>query len=277
VAYGLFLTPNGGVLDDVMGYRLGAARWLIVSNASRAAEDESNLQREIAIGNWDVTCSNRYADQAMLAIQGPQAALILKELCDIDVTAMLWRDVLDVELAGAKGLLARGGYTGSDGFEFLFGATEAPAVWNELMQAGALPCGLGARDVLRLEAGLPLYGHELREEWTPVESGVAFAFKPEKGPFVGRDAALRAPVRSIVALHMEGRGIPRDGYDVAREGETVGWVTSGTMSPTLNAGIALASVARDAEVQVGDALDVLIRGTAHPARVVKRPFVPHAR
>ena len=170
--------------------------------------------------------------------------------------------------------VARGGYTGSDGFEVVSAPEQGVWLWRRLLAAGVTPCGLGARDVLRLEAGLPLYGHELREEWTPAESGVGFAFKADKGAFLGREAALRAPVRRIIALRSEGKAIPREGYPVAFADETIGEVTSGTLSPTLGGGIALASVS--VALEVGQEIAVVVRGTPQPARVVKRPFVPFA-
>lgn len=271
--YGLLVTEAGGVLDDVMGYRLSADRWLVVANASRFEVDYPHLKAHLG----DALTGDGYGKAAMLAIQGAASTAVLAKLTPVGPTSWNWRDVRETEVAGVTGVLSRTGYTGSDGFEFMFPAEAAETVWNALMEAGAVPAGLGARDVLRLEAGLPLYGHELRDEWTPAESGVGFAFKPAKGEFTGREAAQRAPQRKIIALQSEGRGIPREGYEVARNGAVIGEITSGTMSPTVGAGIALASVRLDAAPELEETVDILIRGTAHPARVVKRPFVPHYR
>ncbi|MEO6908342.1 MAG: glycine cleavage system aminomethyltransferase GcvT, partial [Abditibacteriaceae bacterium] len=209
VAYALLLNENGGVVDDVMGYHLDEDRWLVVGNASRADVDERYF-----LGHAEnLFQHNRYSNQAMLAIQGPDSEKVLSPLCELDLSQMRHRDCSSVTLAGAKGLLARGGYTGSDGFELIFEAKDAPRVWNILLEANVVPCGLGARDVLRLEAGLPLYGHELREDWTPFESGVSFAVKMAKSAFVGKKSleGKEDPPRRIAALQMEGKAIPREG------------------------------------------------------------------
>lgn len=273
-AYALLVNELGGVQDDIMGYRLADDRWLVIVNASRATADEAHFRAHLPA---DVSMHNCYANQAMIAIQGPISEAVVQPLCSShDLSQMKWRDVYEhVTLAGVEGILARGGYTGSDGFEFMFEGEDAPQVWQALVAGGGTPCGLGARDALRLEAGLPLYGHELREAWTPYESGCGWAVKPAKGDFVGR-AALEGkdkPTYRIRAVKMEGRGIPREGYPVLHEGKPVGEVTSGTLSPFLNIGVALAllpvELAPDTPVQVE------IRGTAHPAQIVKPPFVSH--
>jgi aminomethyltransferase len=274
VAYALLLNEQGGVIDDIMGYRLGPEQWMIVTNASRADIDEAHFRAHLP----ELTFDEPYPSRAMLAIQGPRTEELLQPLTeDIDLSQMKWRDCVPASIAGAHGLLARGGYTGSDGFEFMFNGEDAPQVWRALLAAGVTPCGLGARDVLRLEAGLPLYGHELREEWTPFESGCSWAVKLDKGDFIGRAALQdkRTPTRRIRGLKMQGRAIPREGYPVSKSGEGVGEVTSGTMSPVLGCGIALAML--PANVAIGESLDVEIRGVLHPAEVVPSPFVPHGR
>jgi aminomethyltransferase len=270
VAYALLLDESGGVLDDVMGYRLGEEEWLIVVNASRAQNDEAVLRARLP----EISLQNRYDRQAMIALQGPGAERVLASLqISIVPSEIAHRDCVKAEINGASGLLARGGYTGSDGFEFLFDAQDAPRIWSALVAAGALPCGLGARDVCRLEAGLPLYGHELRQTWTPYESACGFAVKMEKEFFVGQDALREKakPARVIKALKMSGNAIPREGYEVAQNGEVIGEVTSGTLSPTLGYGIALALL--PSALQIGDSVEVLVRGKAHAAEVVKKPFV----
>ena len=270
-AYALLLNQNGGVLDDVMGYHVAPDHFDIVSNASRAEIVEAHLRAHLPAS---VVLENRTPGTAMLAIQGPRALEILRAHGNLPAE-FPWRRYYPVALLGVNGWLARGGYTGSDGFEFVFGAGAAPKVWAKLLEVGVTPCGLGARDVLRLEAGLPLYGHELRETWTPAESGAGWAVKFDKGDFIGRAGAQRTPRQKIVALQMEGKAIPREGYPVARNGEIIGEITSGTLSPTRGAGIALA--AATAPLQIGDSVDVMVRGTAHAARAVKKPFVPHER
>lgn len=269
--YSLLLNENGGPIDDIMGYHVHPNHWDIVSNASRVNEVEAHLRAHLPAS---IRLENRTAQTAMLAIQGPRSFEILSAHGNLP-RSMAWRNYLDAELFGVAGQLARGGYTGSDGFEFIFPAESAAEVWDNLMEAGVVPCGLGARDVLRLEAGLPLYGHELREEWTPAESGAGWAFKPDKGPFIGREAAMRAPSQRIVALQMESKAIPREGYPIAVNGEIVGEITSGTMSPTVGAGIALASSRQ--KLEIGESVDVIVRDKPQSARVVKKPFVPHVR
>ena len=270
-SYALLLNENGGVLDDIMGYHVAPDHWEIVSNASRAEVVEAHLRAHLPAS---IELENRTAQTAMLAIQGPDAIEILRAHGNLPLE-FPWRRYYAVEIFGVNGSLARGGYTGSDGFEFIFPAQNAVEVWENLLQVGALPCGLGARDVLRLEAALPLYGHELRQAWTPAESGAGWAVKFDKGNFIGREAAQKAPTQTIVALQMEDKAIPREGYPIARNGQIVGEVTSGSLSPTLGVGIALAALT--VPLKIGDAVDVTIRGAAHPARVVKKPFVAHVR
>lgn len=271
-AYGLLLNANGGVLDDVMGYRLAENHWLVVANASRAEVDEAHLR---ALLPPSVELSNRSGNQAMIAVQGPHSEAILQPFCAADLGAMVLRDVGATKVLGQPCLVARGGYTGCDGFEWMGDAATAPLLWRQLLAAGAIPCGLGARDVLRLEAGLPLYGHELREDLTPDESGVAFAVKTDKSAFFGRQALLekRAAGTGLVVsgLQMQGRGIAREGYAVARGGQTIGVVTSGTPSPTLGTNIALALLPRDLPLECD--VEVMIRGVLHPARIAALPFV----
>lgn len=271
VAYALLLNDRGGVVDDVMGYHLPTGEWFLVVNASRAAVDEAHLQKYFGAGGM----ANGYHDQAMLAIQGPRAQSLLEVFTlNCDLSAMRRRDCAYGVIAGVPGLIARGGYTGSDGFEFMCAAADAPNVWRTLLGAGAVPCGLGARDVLRLEAALPLYGHELREEWTPYESGCGWAVKMDKPEFVGRDALLEKtqPSKAVRALKMHGNGIPREGYAVWQNEKPIGEITSGTFSPTLGSGIALAMV--PATLEIGQSVQVQIRDRVHQAEIVPRPFVP---
>lgn len=272
-AYALLLTENGGVLDDVMGYRLAENHWLVVVNASRAQVDEAHLRSLLPSS---VQLFNRIENQAMIAVQGPHAEALLQPFCEANLSEMTLRDVHETVVLGQKCVVTRGGYTGCDGFEWMGDTTTAPLLWKKLLEAGASPAGLGARDVLRLEAGLPLYGHELREDLSPDESGVSFAVKTEKGAFFGREGLLHRrqtpPQVALYGLKMEGRAIAREGYEVQRGGETIGVVTSGSPSPTLDANIALALLPLD--LSVGNQIDVLIRNTNHPARIVALPFVP---
>jgi len=271
-AYGLLLNENGGVIDDIMGYKLADDYWFVVSNASRADVDEAHFKDHLP---EDIDFNNRYADQAMIAVQGPNSEAVLQQFCDIDLSELSLRDVRPATVLGNPCLIVRGGYTGCDGFEWVGDAATAPELWQKLQEAGAAPCGLGARDVLRLEAGLPLYGHELREDWTPDESGVAFAVKTEKGDFIGREALLEkrqaSTTKTVRGLQVLGRGIAREGYAVTLNGAEVGLVTSGSPSPTLEANIALALI--PAELPLESEVDIVIRNATHPAKIVALPFV----
>ncbi|RYG73332.1 glycine cleavage system aminomethyltransferase GcvT [bacterium] len=272
-AYGLLLTEDGGVQDDIMGYKLADDRWLVVVNASRADVDEAHFRAQLP---ESIQLANRYDNQAMIAIQGPDAEALFQKFCDLDLSPLKIRDVREVTVLGQPAIIARGGYTGCDGFEWMGDAATAAALWEKLIEAGAAPAGLGARDILRLEAGLPLYGHELREEWTPDESNVNFAVKPQKGPFFGRDALVKrretVTAKTLRGVKMQGKAIAREGYPVVFGGEEIGVVTSGSPSPTLEANIALALISAD--LPLGGEVEISIRGTLHMAQIVALPFVP---
>ncbi|BCM89355.1 aminomethyltransferase [Abditibacteriota bacterium] len=274
-SYGLLLTESGGVLDDVMGYRLEEERWLVVVNASRVQRDEELL---CSLLPSSVSFRNRLDSQAMIAIQGRGAETILQPFCSAALSDFMFRDVREIEVLGEKCVLARGGYTGCDGFEWMGSAGLAPHLWQSLLEQGAVPCGLGARDVLRLEAGLPLYGHELRENLSPYESGVAFAVKFDKGEFHGRPGLLKGlqspPQQTIRGVQMMGRAIARDGYAVSCGGTRIGEITSGTPSPTLDKNIALALL--PTQLLLGTDIEIHIRGAVHPAQIVALPFVPRS-
>jgi aminomethyltransferase len=272
-AYGLLLTEDGGVQDDIMGYKLADDRWLVVANASRADVDEAHLRAQLPPS---ISLSNRYQNQAMIAVQGPTAEATLQKFCAADLSAMRLRDVIETEVLGQPCIIARGGYTGCDGFEWIGDAATAPTLWQKLIESGAVAAGLGARDILRLEAGLPLYGHELREDWTPDESGVAFAVKTEKGPFYGREGLLKkretTVTKTLRGVKMLGRAIAREGYPVVLDGQEIGVVTSGTPSPTLDSNIALALISAD--LPLGGEVEISMRGALHKAEIVALPFVP---
>jgi len=273
-AYALLLNESGGVIDDIMGYRLSADAWLVVVNASRREIDQAHFVAHLPDG---IEMSVGGEDAAMIAVQGAQAQDVLQKLIGESLDEVAWRDV--ILLGGAtEAVLARGGYTGCDGFEIMFNADDAPQIWDSLVACGGVPCGLGARDVLRLEAGLPLYGHELRDNWTPRESGCGRAVKTDKGEFVGRAALLEKTEtpQTIKALRMNGKAIARDGYRVLDSlGAEIGEVTSGTSSPTLGCGIALAILPR--QLEVGDEVLVEVRNATHAAQIVKPPFVARGR
>ena len=269
--YNIFTDESGGARDDVIIYRL-PDRWLVVVNASNAEPMWAYLSERRAAG---VELENRHGPSALIALQGPRSAEILAPLADAAVAAIGAYRCVESRVAGAHALVARTGYTGEDGFELFVDADDAASVWDALLDAGrphgAIPCGLGARDVLRLEAGMPLYGHELSAEITPVQAGLAWAVKLEKPEFPGK-AALAAQSAAddyarIAGVMLDGRVPARSGYRVKRDGRAVGHVCSGTIAPSVgNRSIATALLERSSAT-VGTRLTVEIRGTDHPATV----------
>lgn len=284
VQYSLMCREDGTVVDDILVYRLGEEHYWLVVNAGNADKDWDWVSRaRDEAGLRNLTLANISGQVAQIALQGPAAEAILQPLVPdlaLDGIAFYWART-GVGVAGIETLvLSRTGYTGEDGFELYCRAEDAAALWNALMAAGKerglLPCGLGARDTLRFEARLPLYGHELSEEVTPYEAGLGFFVKTKKGTdFIGREALVarkeQGAARKLVGLEMTGRGIPRQGYEVAHGGQVVGHITTGTFAPTLNKNLGLAYVPAGLAA-VGTELDVIIRGKAVPATVVETPF-----
>jgi aminomethyltransferase len=278
--YNIFTNERGGAHDDAILYRF-PDEWLIVVNAANTAKMWELLQ---ASQPAQVALENRTPQSALIAIQGPRAAEILAPLCGADLDGLRSYHALRTRLAdGAGGVeveIARTGYTGEDGFEIFLPASAAAALWERLLAAGAArglrPAGLGARDVLRLEAGMPLYGHELDEEITPLQAGLGWAVRWEKPDFIGK-AALAAQKAAddydrIVGVVMDGKAPARAGYAVYADGRRVGEVRSGSVAPALGGrNIATALVAKAASAP-GTRLTIEIRGTAHPATVVPLPF-----
>ena len=266
--------PNvrGGLVDDILVGRTGPDEFQVVVNAGNLATDRDLMRATLPAGTEFVDESLTHG---ILALQGPDAASILLSIApDLD-TSMATYHVGWATVAGVRTLVSRTGYTGEDGFEIYSPLPELVAVWDRLLAAGASPAGLGARDSLRLEAGYSLYGHELSESVSPLEAGLAWICDLGK-EFTG-SAALRAQKaagvpRTVVGLSMEGRAIPRQGYAVFSGEEKVGEVTSGTQSPTLGRGIALALV-RTGSLTRGAVAQVDIRGRREPALVVDRRFV----
>lgn len=267
------MVPNdrGGLVDDGYLYRLAEQGWLLVSNAANRSAVRDRLQ-QLAYGAEDVTVEDVSDRWALLAVQGPGAALTLDRLTDEDLTSFRKNDTRAAQLAGVPVRMARTGYTGEDGFEVFTRPDDAVAVWTAVTDAGAEPCGLGARDTLRLEAGFPLYGHELGEDTDPRCTPFAWVVKDK--PFAGRDAFGDAPscTHRLVGLRVFGRGIARQGYRVLdADGAPVGAVTSGTISPLTRDAIAFAWVRSDLaepEREVG----VEIRGQRVSATVSDIPF-----
>jgi aminomethyltransferase len=221
---------------------------------------------------------NRSDDWAQLALQGPKAAAILQRLTRVDLPSIGTYRFREGEVAGVACIISRTGYTGEDGFEIYLSGDDAPRVWRRLIEAGAIPAGLGARDTLRLEAGMCLYGNELDAETTPLEAGISFAVHLDKEPrFIGQRALLLEDTeglrKKLVGFEMEGRGIARHGHHVTSGAEVVGEVTSGTKSPTLDRAIGLALV----DPGVEDRFEIVIRDNPVPAKTVPLPFYKRHR
>ena len=273
--YTLLCTPEGGVVDDLIAYRNSETDFFLVPNASNTTDVVSVLQKQAPEG---ITVTNLHNDYAVLAVQGPLAPKVLEVLginTEIDYMAFS-----HVNIAGADVILCRTGYTGELGYELLPHTKDAVAVWDALVRAieplEGLICGLGARDTLRTEMGYPLHGHELSLDISPVEASASWAVGWKKDHFLGSEVLMEQKSgtvqRKSVALKSLDRGIPRAGMQVKNsKGEVVGVITSGTFSPTLKHGIALALVAK--EISVGEQLIVDVRGRDSQSEVVKLPFV----
>jgi len=267
--YSMLPNDRGGLIDDLFVYRDGEQEYLIVANAANKDAVFSHLQA-LAQGK-DCHVIDESDSVALLALQGPGAPLLLGQLTDIDLGQVRRNATLDITLSGIPVRVSRTGYTGEDGFEIYLRPTDAVAVWHMLTLAGATPCGLGARDTLRLEAGFPLYGHELTETSNPLCTPFAWVVKDK--PFFGREA-MWAPdcTRMLVGLRLSERGVPRQGYRVLNlAGDAVGEVTSGVLSPLTRDGIGFAWI-DTALCEAGTELTVEIRGQAVAARVAKPPF-----
>ncbi len=280
--YTVLLNEAGGILDDLIVYdrgRVAAAggttdELVLVINAACAEADTAWITRQLASDGISVT--DRKGDGVLLALQGPQAAARLEALTGNDLGGLPRFGHRELAIDGAPVFVGRTGYTGEDGFELLLGREAGLALWQRLLAEGVTPCGLGARDTLRLEAAMHLYGNEMDAATTPLEAGLGWLVHLEMpADFIGRAALERQTAegvsRRLVGLKLKGRAIARHGYPVLQDGRPVGEVTSGTWSPTLGEAVALAYVPA-AAAKPGTELAVEIRGRAEPAVVVKRPF-----
>jgi aminomethyltransferase len=276
--YSMIVAPDGGVIDDLIVYRLGPERFLVVANAGNAAVVSDELAHRL--DGWKAVLDDRSLATSLVAIQGPRAAEVLAPLTDVDLDGLKYYAIAEGQVAGVAALVARTGYTGEDGFEVFVDWGRGPEVWEALAaagrDAGVVPAGLGARDTLRLEAGMPLYGNELDRDTNPFDAGLGRVVKLEKpGDFVGREALARiakdGPEKRLVGLKITGRGIARHGYPVLAGDHRTGVVTSGTHSPTLGLPIAMAYVA-PGDGEPGTVLNVEIREQPVAAEVVPLPF-----
>jgi aminomethyltransferase len=266
--YTMMCAADGGVLDDLVVYRQSEEAFFVVANASNTPVVFAELVARCA--GFPCSVSDQTLDYALVAVQGPAAAGILGPLTALDLAGIRYYAGAFGEVAGVSSWVARTGYTGEDGFEVFCRAADAVPVWEALLAAGPVPAGLAARDTLRLEAGMPLYGNELGPDVTPFDAGLGRVVKLDKpGDFVGREAlAAAVPARRLVGLTIESRRVARHGYPVLADGARVGTVTSGAPSPTLGQPIAMAYVSGPLD----RALAVGIRGDAVPARLTDLPF-----
>src|SRR5688500_3304866 len=276
--YSMICTPGGGIIDDLIVYRLGEERFLVVANASNAHIVSDTLVERLS--GHRAVLDDRSLAMGLCAAQGPRSVEIVAPLTDIDVGGLRYYAIAEGRVAGIPALVARTGYTGEDGFEVFVENGRVAELWDALMAAGEphgmVPVGLGARDTLRLEAGMPLYGNELDLETNPYEAGQGRIVKLDKpADFVGRAALERVaadgPARRLVGLVVQGRGIARHGYAVHAGDRRTGVITSGTQSPTLGKAIAMAYVS-PGDAEPGTIVEVEIRDQRVPAEVVPLPF-----
>ena len=275
--YTFLLNESGGIIDDLIVYRTAPQEFLLVVNASRTDEDFAWLERHRPN---NISLSNRSADYAGLAIQGPRVVDLFHAILGNDLDLPPRNAIVDLAQKGKELLIARTGYTGEDGVEVFFPAKDAAMVWNEVLDKGKAfgirPCGLGARDTLRLEMCYPLNGSDLSPARNPLEAGLGFFVDLTKPKFKGRDVLLKAKesgsARKLAAFRMDGKGPPpRPHYSVFNNGERIGEVTSGTLSPSLNYGIGMAYI--DApNTKIGSKIDIEIRGQNFPATIEKKPL-----
>lgn len=269
VRYGLICNPDGGILDDVLVYKWPNGCSMVV-NASNREKIVGWLKQQMS--GMDVQLHDQTESTAMIAIQGPNAVQLVQGKYDADVTQLKYYFATPTRWRGRDCIVSRTGYTGEDGFEVILPADQASAAWEEYVACGARPCGLGARDTLRLEAAMPLYGHELSESINPIDAGLGWAVKMEKA-FIGRDALKRlGGERSVrIGLVLEGKRAAREGSPILSGPTPIGRVTSGSYVPHLEQSIAMGYVP-SGSAAVGTDLSVDIRGSVVPARVVKLPF-----
>ena len=278
--YAAVCRPDGGIMDDVYVYALAAERYLLVANASNAGKIRDWLRQHVA--GFTAELADRHTSTCMIAVQGPQALDRLADVLDTAfVRSLRPRACAETEWRGTAVFASRTGYTGEDGLELVAPAEVGPPLWRALLDAGVRPCGLGARDTLRLEAALLLYGNDMDETVNPFEVGLAWAVTlDDEAGFIGREALLRAsestPRRTLVCLKAEERGVIRPGCAILRSGRQVGNVTSGSHSPTLGVSIAMGFLPPEAAAE-GTELTVDVRGRPLKARVVPRPFYRRPR
>lgn len=277
--YSALLYAHGGFVDDILVHKISETHFFICVNASNQEKDFEHIRAHNRFDAQVEFASERYAQ---LAIQGPKALTTLRKLTAADLAGIKYYWFVDDAVSGVPARIARTGYTGEDGFEIYVPPDAAERLWREILQAGQefgiKPCGLGARNTLRLEAKMALYGHEITASINPFEAGLGWIVKMEKADFVGREALAKAenPPRKLAGFEMTGRGIGRNGYEVWMGGKAAGWVTSGGPSPTLNKNIGLCYLPAG-RAAIGERIEVMIRNAPVEAVTVSTPFYKRAK
>ena len=280
ILYSLMCYETGGVVDDLLAYRFSENHYFLCVNASNSDKDYDWIARHAS--SFNVNIKNTSSETSQLALQGPDAKNVLQSLCDISLDDLSYYNFRKGMVNNVESLISRTGYTGEDGFELYLSPEKVSEVFRSLMEQGrsygVQPIGLGARDTLRIEMGYPLYGNEIDNNPTPLDAGLGWVIKFDKGEFLGRGSLLKQKEqgslrRKLVGLKLLTRGVPRAHYQVFKNGESVGEVTSGTFSPTLNTGVGLCYVSSEYS-DIGNHLDVKIRDRLVATEVIQLPFVP---
>ena len=277
--YSGLLYEHGGFVDDIIVHKVGHHNYFICVNASNQDKDFLHILREARNERFDAMVADMSSEYSQLAIQGPMATAVLQTLTANELAPVKRYHFLDGKVSGAAARIARTGYTGEDGWEIYVDPAEAQRLWDEILAAGAefgiLPCGLGARNTLRMESAMALYGHEIHASITPFEAGLDWIVKLNKGSFLGREALVkqkeRGVTRKLEGFEVQGRGIARDGYEIFVNGVGAGWVTSGGPAPTLNKNIGMCLLPA-VEAEPGRTIEIMVRGRPVEAVTVPLPF-----
>ena len=273
IFYGMMCYENGGVVDDLLVYKVNEEEYFLVINASNIDKDFAWIQKNAE--GYDVKCENQSEYYGEVAVQGPEAEATLIKLLGLPLDEIPFYNFKTFAIDGEDVIISRTGYTGEDGFEVYGSHDFTRKMWDMLMEAGVTPCGLGCRDTLRFEVGLPLYGHELTADITPIEASLSMFARLEKPEFIGNEALAKQKeegvTRRIVGIELEGKAVPRQGYPVEVNGEVVGEVTTGYNSISTGKSVAMAMVKKE-YAKLGTAVEVRIRKKTFPAVVVKKRF-----
>lgn len=273
IFYGMMCYENGGVVDDLLVYKVNEEEYFLVINASNIDKDFAWIQKNAE--GYDVTVENQSEYYGEVAVQGPEAEAILIKLLNLPLDEIAFYNFKTFAIDGEDVIISRTGYTGEDGFEVYGSHDFTRKIWDMLMEAGVAPCGLGCRDTLRFEVGLPLYGHELTAEITPIEASLSMFARLEKPEFIGKEALEKQKAegvtRRIVGIELEGKAVPRQGYPVEVNGEVVGEVTTGYNSISTGKSVAMAMVKKE-YAKLGTPVEIRIRKKTFPGVVVKKRF-----